>query len=88
MGSHSKEPHVGTGQKIQGLHTVRLTVYTVVGQTAITAHGLTVVEGKQANVGLGGLKVGYPMLELPAVGQLFYALGDELKRNWAHFGKA
>lgn len=87
MGSHSKEAHSGAGQRIEGLHVVRVTAWTVVGQTQISLVGLGLENQRQANIPLGSIKVPYPMLEMPAVGQVIYALGDELKRNWNQFGR-
>lgn len=86
MGTHSKENGGRPGQSTTGLQVLRITLWHVVGKTQISAAGLYTVDEVGTNRGLGSIKVNYPMLELPAVGQVMYALGDELKRNWAQFG--
>lgn len=86
MGTHSKESNGRPGQSTTGLQVMRITLWHVVDKTQISAAGLFTVDEVGSNRGLGSLKVNYPMLELPAVGQVIYALGDELKRNWAMFG--
>ena len=86
MGNHSKENHGRPGQSAAGLQVLRVQAWHVAGQTQIAASGLFVVDEVGKNRSLGALKVSYPLLALPAVGQVIYGFADELKRNWAPGG--
>jgi hypothetical protein len=87
MGTHSTDGDRRAGQTTKGLQVLRLQLWTVGTGTQIAASGHFEAGDEHANQALGSVAIRYPMLELPAVGQVVYALGDELKRNWARFGR-
>lgn len=88
MGEHSKESHGRPGQSTAGLQVLRIQAWHVAGQTQIAASGLFVVDEVGKNLALGAIKIGYPVLALPAVGQVIYALAEDMRRNWSMFGRA
>lgn len=88
MGAHSEETQAQPGTVTTGLEVVHLQAYTVAAATQIICWGTySTATGKTARH-VGSVLVNYDLLHLPAMGQVIYALGDELKGRWAGFGRA
>lgn len=88
MGAHSEDAKAQPGTVTADLEILHLQAYNVTGGTQIICWGTyNTPTGKTARH-VGSVLVKYDFLHLPAMGQVIYALGDEMKGRWAGFGRA
>lgn len=88
MGAHSEEAKAKPGTITTGLEVLHLQAYTVAQATQIVCWGTYTDGTTKSSRHVGSVVVNYDLLHMPAMGQVIYALGDELKGRWAGFGRA
>ena len=88
MGEHSYEAKAVPGTATTNLDVLHLQAYTVAQATQIVCWGTYDTPTGKTSRHVGSVLVNYDLLHLPAMGQVIYALGDEIKGRWSGFGRA
>jgi len=83
MGEHDETAAERRGAWRMELEVVHMQLWSVADSTQVAIWGSYSAPAGARSLPLAGGTIGYQLLQLPSVGQMFYAYADELRRNHA-----
>lgn len=87
MGAHSDRSKATPGVRPGDIEVLHLQVIRVTDRSQIICWATCRAQEGVQSRHVGNALVEYDLLSLPAMGQVMYALGAELKGRWAAFGR-
>lgn len=87
MGSHDETHAKIEAVKVDGLETLSLQVWQVLGGSQVAVWGSYKTAEGPTSAQLGSIHLSYHLLSFPSLGQVLWTLGDELRHNYRDLSK-